>query len=155
MSVRFVRTAMLCSVVAMSAVQVGAAPAPTGTEAIAARQHLMKRQGGDLKVLIDMIRGKAPYDGAKASAALRALAITSAEIPDLFPADSKTGHKTRALPAIWENKADFDAKAHKLHQDAIAAEGPGGESLVSLKAAFSTVSDGCNACHDKYRRREH
>ena len=38
----------------------------------------------------------------------------------LFPDSSKTGD-TAALPAIWENKADFDAKLAKFGADAKAA----------------------------------
>ena len=39
----------------------------------------------------------------------------------LFPDNSKTGGDTAALPAIWENKADFDAKLTKFVAEAKAA----------------------------------
>jgi cytochrome c556 len=153
---RFVRYGLVGAALLLAAVQVGAAAAqqPTGEDAIVARQHLMKKQGAQVKTLIEMIRGKTPYDGAKAVAAFKVLADTSAKIPTLFPEDSKTGHKTHALPAIWQNKADFDAKAHKLHDNARAAEATAGNGLAALKTAFATVGDDCDACHDKYRRPE-
>jgi cytochrome c556 len=135
--------------------QVGAASAQqlTGADAIAARQDLMKRQGAQVKTLVGMIRGKEAYDGAKASAAFGVLAATSAKIPTLFPDDSKTGHKTHALPAIWEKKAEFDARAKKLHDNALASQEAAGQGIDALKAAFATVGDDCSACHKEFRER--
>ena len=42
-------------------------------------------------------------------------------MPALFPDDSKTGGDTAALPAIWENKSDFDARFAAFGKDAAAA----------------------------------
>ena len=39
---------------------------------------------------------------------------------NLWPDNSKAGD-TAALPAVWENKADFDAKLAKFVADAKAA----------------------------------
>jgi cytochrome c556 len=153
---RLVRYGMVCAAFGFAMVQADmvAAQQPTGADAIAARQKLMKKQGSEVKMLVGMIRGKVPYDGARASAAFQVLAETSARIPDLFPDDSKTGHKTKALPKIWQNKADFDAKAKELHADALAAAPKAGQSLADLKTAFATVGDACSACHKEYRQRD-
>ena len=40
----------------------------------------------------------------------------------LFPDNSKTGGGTAALPAIWQNKADFDARFAKFVKDVAAAQ---------------------------------
>ncbi|HXW20109.1 MAG TPA: cytochrome c, partial [Roseiarcus sp.] len=70
--------------------------------------------------------------------------------PDLFPDNSKTGEDTHALPAIWENKADFVAHFQKLGADSTAL-------LASIKdeATFKAEMPGlfkdCGACHETYR----
>ena len=69
-----------------------------------------------------MLDGKQPFDLDKAKAALTTMSDNAAKMPALFPATSKTGD-TAALPAIWENKADFDAKMAKFSADAKAAAG--------------------------------
>ena len=52
---------------------------------------------------------------------LTTFATRADKMQELFPDSSKTGGDTAALPAIWENKADFDAKLAKFSADAKAA----------------------------------
>lgn len=119
---------------------------------IVARQNLMKDQGNDLyRVILGMTRGRVPYDAAKASAAFASIAADSTHIAALFPDDSKTGHDTHALPKIWQNKTDFEAKAQKVHELALAAADSSKQGLDATKAAFKAVDDACDACHDDYR----
>src|SRR3990172_7028171 len=53
------------------------------------------------------------------------------KLPKLFPDDSKTGGDTEALPAIWENKKDFEERFLKLADAAKAAE-----TAISDEATF-------------------
>ena len=69
-----------------------------------------------------MIEGKQPFDLAKAKAVLATFASRARQGQDLLPDNSKTGGDTASLPAIWENKADFDAKLAKLSADAKAQD---------------------------------
>jgi cytochrome c556 len=120
---------------------------------IATRQEMMKRNGRELRTLTQMSRGQAPFDADKAATAFSNIAAQVRVFLANFPEDSKTGEKTRALPAIWENKADFEAIGHKVVADATAAAQSvkqGGEA--AFKTAFQAVGQGCNGCHDKYRR---
>src|SRR5215470_6709107 len=81
------------------------------SDPIKTRMGLMKANADNAKIMVQMMRGQAPFDAAKVNAAFNQWAETAEKLPGLFPDNSKTGEKTRAAPKIWEAKADFDAKA--------------------------------------------
>src|SRR5271157_6283018 len=100
----------------------GAGAVWADTDAIAQRQALMKNDGMAAKKLFEMTKGAVPFDLAVVQASLKTFATAAEKEPTLFPDDSKTGDHTAALPAIWENKADFDARFVKFGKDVAAAE---------------------------------
>ena len=132
---------------ALTACGVGAAWADSA--AIAQRKALMKGDGAAVQALLPMIKGAAPFDLATVQKSLNTFVAAAAEEPTLFPDDSKTGGGTNALPAIWDNKADFNARFVKFGQDAAAA-------LVSItdeasfKAKIGPVLENCGSCHALY-----
>jgi cytochrome c556 len=87
-----------------------------------------------------------------AQAALQRIEQNARQVPDLFPAGSQQG-KTAALPVIWERKADFDARATKLQQDARAAQ-TGITDQASLQSVVQRVGQNCGGCHETYRRKD-
>lgn len=117
---------------------------------IAARRALMKDTGKQAGGGAAMVRGEAPFDLAKAKAIFVAVQKQAAEAPALFPDNSKTGGETAALPAIWQSKADFDARFVKMGADAKAAEASVTD-LDSFKVAFGGVGKNCGGCHELYR----
>lgn len=117
---------------------------------IAARKALMKATGQQAGAGGAMIRGEAPFDLTKAKAIFAVFEETSAKAPVLFPDNSKEGGETAALPAIWTNKADFDARLAKLGADAKAA-GASVTDLASFKTAFGGIGKDCGGCHELYR----
>ena len=92
------------------------------TDPIAERRALMKNDGMAAKKMFDMSKGTAPFDLATVQDSLKTLAIAAEKEPTLFPDSSKTGGGTAALPAIWRNKADFDARFAKFAKDVAAAQ---------------------------------
>ena len=70
---------------------------------------------------------------------------------DLWPDNSKGGD-TASLPAIWENKADFEAKLAKLSSDSKAADDKV-KDLDSFKAVMGDVGKNCGGCHNTYRKK--
>ncbi len=79
------------------------------------------------------------------------MAATAAKIPSWFPANSITPD-SRAKPEIWQNMADFTAKANGLQSAAnelvaIADKGDLAAAQQQVKAVAST----CGACHTPYR----
>ena len=70
---------------------------------------------------------------------------------EYFPENSKEGFKTEALPAIWENKEEFNNLMTKASDD-----------MIELASIIETSNDinsslkqlmwgNCKACHSKFR----
>jgi cytochrome c556 len=118
---------------------------------IAARKALMKANGAATKTVVGMLKG-APYDQTAVMTALKSYADAAAKAPALFPDSSKTGD-TNALPAIWENKPDFEARFKKFGDDVSAAQ-----AAITDEASFKTTMPGvlknCGGCHEKYRAKQ-
>lgn len=116
------------------------------------RQDLMKSNQEQMRLLTGMTRGQVPFNAAQAQAAFQRIEQNAQRIPTLFPASSQQG-KTDALPVIWERKADFEARATKLGQDAKAAQ-TAITDQTSLQGAVQRVGQNCGGCHETYRRKE-
>jgi cytochrome c556 len=134
--------AAVVAVVAGSAL-VAVAQAPQ----VAARQEVMKQQGAQMRTLTPMVRGEQPFNLATAKQAASVLQTTAKQIPGAFGPGTEGGN---ALPAIWANKADFDAKAKNLEDAATRLAGAADEA--AFKAAFPAVGQACGGCHQPYRK---
>ena len=121
------------------------------SDPIAARMALMKGNNDNFRNVSQMMRGQQPFDAGKVDAAFAQWAETAAKLPGLFPDNSKTGEKTRAAPAIWSNKKDFDEKAAEFAKVVAENRAKAKESLDGLKAAAKPVGDACDNCHKDYR----
>jgi cytochrome c556 len=138
-------------VLAVGAVALAVTAVAAQSDPIAARRALMKKNGDEAKIVTAMVKGEAPFDAAKAQTAFATFADSAAKAPALFPDNSKTGGDTAALPAIWENKADFDARLAKFGTAAKEAEGKV-KDLDGLKATWGGFAkENCGGCHEKYR----
>lgn len=113
------------------------------------RQAIMKKNGEATKLVSAMLKGETPYDAAAAAEAMNGINGVMDKFVTLFPEGSAEG--SDAKPEIWEDKADFEAKAETVKEAAAkAAEAaPGGKD--SFQAAFADVGQGCKGCHEKYR----
>ena len=120
------------------------------SEAIEARQKLMKGFGAASKPLGDMLKGAMPFDAAIVKTSLATISENAKKLPSLFPDDSKEGGKTEALPIIWTEKDKFNAGFAKLDTDATAASAAITDE-ASFKAQTPKVLGNCKACHDVYR----
>ena len=73
------------------------------------------------------------------------------DLLNYFPENSKEGFKTESLPAIWENKEEFNDLMNKSANDMI--------ELASIIEATDNVKgslgklmwSNCKACHSKFR----
>ncbi len=118
-------------------------------DAIAARQAAMKDNGAQARTAAQMVQGATPFDAAAAKAAMEKLAANAAAIPGEFAPGTEGGD---ALPAIWENFADFEAKALAMQTAAEAAANAADEGQEAFTAAFGAVGQSCGACHQVYRK---
>jgi cytochrome c556 len=121
---------------------------------ITARQEAMKGQGAAARTLTLMVRGEQPWNQQAAVAALTTINGTAKKIPDLFKENvaAPAGVKNDALPVVWTNKADFDAKAKALEEASgkvLAVAQAGNEA--EFKAQMPTIGRSCGGCHETYR----
>lgn len=124
---------------------VAAAPAnPKAT-----RQASFKKMGAAMKVLKEQLAGGSPAKPAMLEAA-QTVAVTARQQGALFPVGSGAG--TDALPAIWTQKATFDAQMAKL----VAESGKlvtvvNGGNVDAIGAQFKVVGGTCAGCHKQFR----
>jgi len=144
---------LLASLAAGSAAVAQDGPTPE-QQAVNARQSHMQLYAFNLGALGGMAQGSLPYDAAAATAAAQNLdhlvQIDQARywIPGTSSEDLEESH---ALPAIWENMADFEAKQAGLRDAVAALVAAAGTDQATLGAAMGGVGQACGACHQAYR----
>lgn len=111
------------------------------------RMHVMENMKNATGIMGDMMKGERPFDVAIATKAKSDLAAASAEVVAKFQAN-EMDPASEASPKIWENYADFTAKAEAMVS---AAEAIDTSSLDGLKGSFRAVGGSCKACHEAYR----
>jgi cytochrome c556 len=142
---------MIRSVIVAAALAVSVqAAVPQNLDVIKERRQTMKDNGAAAGAAAKMLKGEAPFDLATVQASLNTFIKASKKMPSLFPDDSKTGGETRALPAIWADKVDVDARFAKFGQDATDALAAI-KDQASFAAAMPAVFKNCGGCHEKYR----
>jgi cytochrome c556 len=144
---------MFRTVLAVAAIAIGVTAVGAQSDPIAARKAVMKEVGGQTKTGGGMAKGEVPYDHAKAQTIFATYIEAAAKMPTLFPETSKSGGDTAALPAVWDNMADFKGKFDKLGADAKAAQSSV-KDLDSFKASFGGVTKNCGGCHETYRAKK-
>ncbi|QJE72975.1 cytochrome c [Aerophototrophica crusticola] len=126
----------------------------TAEVTIEQRKANFKQFGGAMKVL----KGYAK-DGegtaADASKAAQTLVTVGAGLHTWFPAGTAVGvGKSEALPAIWTNMADFEAKNASFQAAAKKLAAVNFTDKAATGAAFGEVGGTCKACHDSYKKKD-
>ena len=118
------------------------------------RQALMQSNNKNFLMINAFVKsGKG--SAADMAAAGRQVASNAARIPGLFVKGTslKDGvGKTRAKPAIWAKRADFEAAAGKLKAagENLAKVAAGGDA-GAIKSAGGAVMKSCGGCHNSFR----
>ena len=134
----------------LAVLAVGATAAFAQSAAIGQRKEILKSWGGAMKDPGAMAKGEAAFDLAKVQASLKTIAEGAPKLAGLFPDDSKTGGETKALPVIWEKKAEFLAIFPKIEADAKAAA-VAIKDEASFKAEWPKIGANCGTCHKTFR----
>ena len=99
-----------------------------------------------------MAAGRAPFDGAAASANADVLANLSSLPFAGFVEGTSGTEKGTPNAKVWSERAKFDEGAKKMQEEiaklAVAAKA---NNLDTLKAAFGNAAGTCKSCHDNYR----
>jgi cytochrome c556 len=125
------------------------APKMTTEQVVAERQRLMKLQGASMQDLQAKLKA-----GTIEAIAVNAetLAFTAQHIPALFP-EGSLSDKSRAKPAIWEKRSEFEGYASSLQTQATkVADLARKKDQAGTQAAVAEMGrTTCGACHDAFR----
>lgn len=121
------------------------------------RESHMKLMGAHLGVLGNMAKGEAEYDAEVAAASATTLAGLASGAHGNYWVEGSSSDEiadSRALPAIWEKREDFDAKTEALIQATSAMRDAAGTDLAALQGAMGGLGGACGDCHKAYRKPE-
>jgi cytochrome c556 len=126
------------------------AAGPSAAELILARQAMM-HMAATLLYQEVVPAAKQGTDVKAAGHAADGLDLFGHSVAGLFP-EGSAGPDSRALPAIWQNKADFVARANAFGDAAarLKALSDAGDS-AGFAAQAKAVDEGCSGCHHLYR----
>lgn len=148
------RTISKCLSVVSIAIVAGLGVAQAADDPIKTRQAVMSSVGAAAGLGGGMMKGELDYTPAAGKAAIATMRAASMTFGSYFPDGSTTGN-TEAAPAIWSDRAGFDAELAKFAgatEKAVAASGKAGPADIdAFKAAFGPVLGTCKACHEGYR----
>ncbi len=143
---------MIRTILTLGVLAVGMTSVVAQSDPIATRKDAMKQVARANGEVSKISKGEAPFKLETVQAALKIMEESSRKMPALYPDTSKTGGETRALPRIWETKAEFDASFEKFGKDAAAASAKIVDE-ASFKTAYGEVLRNCDSCHDTYRQK--
>ena len=152
------RLAALLPLAALAGCAATAAETPAGPgglapeQIVAARQsafHLSAATFGPMKAAVESGAEVKPL-----AFGARGLARWAKTLPTMFP-DGTQLPGSRALPAVWTDRAGFNARAAAFAQatDRLAAAAQAGDK-AAFAEAWKATGASCGACHDAYRAEE-
>ncbi|MEM8752259.1 MAG: cytochrome c [Pseudomonadota bacterium] len=136
-----------------AAAAAGAAFAHSGaTGVVKERMDGMKTMSDATKALGAIKAGAIPFEPRTIRRAAGMLSAEGAAARDLFP-EGSMAHPSEALPAIWTDRAGFDAILEDLVAAAAKMEAAADDEAAAMAAA-EEVAATCKACHEKYREKK-
>ena len=136
------------------------APAAVSAEdleaAVKERREMMKETVAPAaKLGGQMVKGKVPFDAAKAAKAMTEISGVPDKYVTLFPKGTEHGAiaDSEALPKIWEDFDAFKALAMKLKDTSAKAAGAAEQGKGTFTAAFNDMTKICKECHESFREK--
>lgn len=119
------------------------------------RQAVMTLQGKYFGPIAGMASGKVtPYNADVVARSATYLENLAQMAWDGFHESAK-GEKSRALPAIWEQKAKFDELAQRLQTETIKlGQVARAKDEAGVKQQYAAVGKVCGACHESFREKQ-
>ena len=113
------------------------------------RMMLMKAMADNTKLIGQMLKKQTPFELTEVKLALEQLSSLSLQTPTVFEVNA-TDPKSEAKQNIWDEFDEFTRLSNELAKNtselAILVE-----DLDDLRPTLMKVSEGCKACHSKYR----
>lgn len=140
---------------ALFAVAGSAAAQPSPAQVVQERREGLRAMGQHMEAMAAIAR--AGGDPRPAVERVRALEAFFVNFPARFPAGTQQGApgiETRALPAIWQNFADFERLSQALTPRLAALrEAAASGNASNFGQALQAAGGACGDCHRPYRAR--
>ncbi len=144
--------AIAALVLAATAVPALAQQAMKPEDQIKMRKSTMDLIGYNFGSLAAMAEGKKPFDKDEAVRNADLVAQLVVLPRRFFGEDTSIEGKTKAKPAIWEHRADFDQKMDRLGEEARKLPAVArGADMDAFKKQVTEASHACKSCHDDYK----
>ena len=138
--------------IALSLTAFGAFAHSGATGVVKERMDGMKAMSNATKALGAAKAGVVPFTPDLVTRAATELRTQAEAAKTLFPEGSAMG-PSEALPAIWTERAGFDALLDDLIEATDALEAAAGDEAAASSAA-DAVAKTCKDCHAKYRKKK-
>jgi cytochrome c556 len=139
---------------ALTVVAQGRTPEEQAQRAVDTRKSVLRLFSFNNAAISGMARGTVPFDAAIAERNARRIAALAPMLVETFAAMDTRPYNvdTEALPVIWDNFGEFEAKTQALIDGAnkfadIAARGNQQEIIGAVREFGSN----CGSCHDMFR----
>lgn len=120
------------------------------------RMDAMSEMGDSTKLIAEMLKGERTLDADVMKTAVDLLVSHGDEMASWFPdtKQSRTGHKTEALPEIWENFDEFESQSEDMTEKArdLRMVLEQSASVSEIKKSFGDLAKTCKACHKDFRQ---
>jgi cytochrome c556 len=148
---QFLLLAAALTAIPLAAALAQAPPAGlTPEQIVAARQSAYVLSGANFAAM--KFAAEAGADVHQLVFPARALARWARTLPSLFPAGTNLPN-SKALPAVWSDRAGFEARAAAYAEAArLMAEAAQSGDRAAFLARWTETRAACSACHDTYRR---
>jgi len=131
----------------------GVASAQSIEKAIKYRQGAFSVMGWHFGAIVDMIKGKRPFDREDFARRAKIMSDVSFIPLEGFVANSFEG-STKSKVEIWANFSDFEAKLKQMQEAATHLSTASlSDDYDATKRAAIKLGKTCKSCHDEYRNK--
>ena len=113
------------------------------------RMMLMKAMADNTKLVGQMLKKQRPFELNEVKRALEQLSSLSLQTPKVFEVNA-TDPKSEAKQNIWDEFDEFTKLSNELAKNTSDLANLV-ENIDNLRPTLMKVSEGCKACHSKYR----
>ena len=113
------------------------------------RMMLMKAMADNTKLIGQMLKKQTPFELNEVKIALEKLSSLSLQTPAVFEVNA-TDPKSEAKENIWDEFDEFTKLSNELAKNTSELANLV-ENIDDLRPTLMKVSEGCKACHSKYR----
>ncbi|MBP7002523.1 cytochrome c [Amaricoccus sp.] len=132
-----------------------ALPSVAAEDPVAQRQAIMSSVGAAAGVAGGVMKNEIPYAPALGKSVIATIHAAAMTYGGYFPEGSEDPARSKAAPAIWSDRAGFDAELAKLLAATSAAAEKAGRDGPADAATFAAlikpVMEECSSCHEKFR----